>query len=123
MTREASVRTTGLRNFDVQMVASIALHEGRIAEQKTGEGKTLSAVPALVLNGLTGRGSHLITVNDYLARHGAEWMGPIYRLLGLSCRRAAAQHARPGTGARSTARKSFTARTTSSASTTCATTW
>jgi preprotein translocase subunit SecA len=84
LTREASVRTTGLRSFDVQMVASIALHEGRIAEQKTGEGKTLSAVPALVLNGLTGRGSHLITVNDYLARHGAEWMGPIYRLLGLS---------------------------------------
>lgn len=82
--REASVRTTGLRNFDVQMIAAIALHEGRIAEQKTGEGKTLSAVPALVLNGLTGRGSHLITVNDYLARHGAEWMGPIYRLLGIS---------------------------------------
>jgi len=81
--REASVRTTGLRNFDVQMVASIGLHEGRIAEQKTGEGKTLSAVPALVLNGLTGRGAHLITVNDYLARHGAEWMGPIYRLLGV----------------------------------------
>lgn len=82
--RDASVRTTGLRNFDVQMIAAIALHEGRIAEQKTGEGKTLSAVPALVLNGLTGRGSHLITVNDYLARHGAEWMGPIYRLLGIS---------------------------------------
>lgn len=84
MTREAAIRTTGMRNFDVQMVAAIALHEGRIAEQKTGEGKTLSAVPALVLNGLTGRGSHLITVNDYLARHGAEWMGPIYRMLGLS---------------------------------------
>ena len=81
--REASVRTTGMRNFDVQMVASIALHEGRIAEQKTGEGKTLSAVPALVLNSLTGKGSHLITVNDYLARHGAEWMGPIYRMLGV----------------------------------------
>jgi len=82
--REASVRTTGMRNFDVQMIASIALHEGRIAEQKTGEGKTLAAVPALILNSLTGRGAHLITVNDYLARHGAEWMGPIYRLLGVS---------------------------------------
>ncbi|HES58199.1 MAG TPA: preprotein translocase subunit SecA, partial [Firmicutes bacterium] len=81
MCREAAVRTIGLRNFDVQMIASIALHEGRIAEQKTGEGKTLSAVPALVLNALTGRGSHLVTVNDYLARHGAEWMGPIYRFL------------------------------------------
>jgi len=82
--RDAAVRTIGLRNFDVQMVAAIALHEGRIAEQKTGEGKTLSAVPALVLNALTGRGAHLITVNDYLARHGSEWMGPIYRLLGIS---------------------------------------
>ena len=80
--REASIRTTGMRNFDVQMIASIALHEGRIAEQKTGEGKTLAAVPALILNSLTGRGAHLITVNDYLAKHGAEWMGPIYRLLG-----------------------------------------
>ncbi|MBN2082477.1 preprotein translocase subunit SecA [bacterium] len=82
--RESSIRTTGMRNFDVQMIASIALHEGRIAEQKTGEGKTLAAVPALTLNSLTGRGSHLITVNDYLASHGAEWMGPIYRLLGIS---------------------------------------
>ncbi|MCB1218832.1 preprotein translocase subunit SecA [bacterium] len=84
MTREASVRTLGLRNYDVQMIGAIALHEGRIAEQKTGEGKTLGAVPALVLNALTGEGSHLITVNDYLARHGAEWMGPIYRFLGVT---------------------------------------
>jgi len=82
--REAGVRTIGLRAFDVQLIAAIALHEGRIAEQKTGEGKTLSAVPALVLNSLTGRGAHLITVNDYLASHGAEWMGPIYRSLGVS---------------------------------------
>jgi preprotein translocase subunit SecA len=91
--REASVRTLGLRNFDVQMIASIALHEGRISEQKTGEGKTLTAVPALVLNGLTGRGSHLITVNDYLSKHGAEWMGPIYRLLGVSV--GVLQHSTP----------------------------
>jgi preprotein translocase subunit SecA len=96
--REASVRTLGLRNFDVQMVASIALHEGRIAEQKTGEGKTLSAVPALVLNSLTGKGSHLITVNDYLARHGAEWMGPIYRLLGVNVN--VLQHGTPPSGRR-----------------------
>ncbi len=91
--REASVRTLGLRNFDVQMIASIALHEGRISEQKTGEGKTLTAVPALVLNGLTGRGSHLITVNDYLSKHGAEWMGPIYRMLGVSV--GVLQHSTP----------------------------
>ncbi|MCB1185574.1 preprotein translocase subunit SecA [bacterium] len=84
ITREAAVRTLGLRNYDVQMIGAIALHEGRIAEQKTGEGKTLGAVPALVLNALTGEGSHLITVNDYLARHGAEWMGPIYRYLGVT---------------------------------------
>ena len=84
MCREASIRTLGLRNYDVQMVGAIALHEGRIAEQKTGEGKTLGAVPALALNALTGSGSHLITVNDYLSRHGAEWMGPIYRYLGLT---------------------------------------
>jgi preprotein translocase subunit SecA len=96
--REASVRTLGLRNFDVQMVASIALHEGRIAEQKTGEGKTLSAVPALVLNSLTGKGSHLITVNDYLARHGSEWMGPIYRMLGVNV--AVLQHGTPPSGRR-----------------------
>jgi preprotein translocase subunit SecA len=84
LTRDAAVRAIGLRHFDVQLIGGIVLHEGRIAEQKTGEGKTLTAVPALVLNSLTGRGSHLITVNDYLARHGAEWMGPIYRLLGVS---------------------------------------
>ncbi len=84
MVREASVRTIGLRHYDVQLIAGIALHEGRIGEQKTGEGKTLTAVPPLILNGLTGRGAHLITVNDYLAKHGAEWMGPIYRYLGIS---------------------------------------
>jgi preprotein translocase subunit SecA len=82
--REAAVRTIGLRCYDVQMISAIALHEGRIAEQKTGEGKTLGAVPALALNALTGSGSHLITVNDYLSKHGAEWMGPIYRYMGLT---------------------------------------
>ncbi len=84
LVREASVRTLKLRPFDVQLMAGITFHEGRIAEQKTGEGKTLSAVPALVLNALTGEGAHLVTVNDYLARRDAGWMAPIYDLLGLS---------------------------------------
>ena len=83
--REASRRTIGERHFDVQLTAGIVLHQGKIAEQKTGEGKTLSAVPALYLNALTGRGAHLVTVNDYLARRDCGWMGPIYHLLGLSC--------------------------------------
>ncbi|HAA47558.1 MAG TPA: preprotein translocase subunit SecA, partial [Synergistaceae bacterium] len=82
--REVSRRTTGLRHFDVQLMGGIALHEGKIAEMKTGEGKTLVATLAVVLNALSGRGVHLVTVNDYLARRDAEWMGPIYRFLGLS---------------------------------------
>ncbi|MEK7141941.1 MAG: preprotein translocase subunit SecA, partial [Patescibacteria group bacterium] len=77
LVREAAVRTLKLRHFDVQMIAAIALHEGKVCEQKTGEGKTLSATPALVLNALAGRGVHLVTVNDYLARRDAGWMGPI----------------------------------------------
>jgi preprotein translocase subunit SecA len=82
--REASRRTTGLRHFDVQLVGGVVLHQGRIAEMKTGEGKTLVASLALYLNALTGKGVHLVTVNDYLARRDAGWMGPIYHLLGLS---------------------------------------
>jgi preprotein translocase subunit SecA len=82
--REASRRTIGLRHFDVQMVGGIVLHQGRIAEMKTGEGKTLVASLALYLNALLGKGVHLVTVNDYLARRDAGWMGPIYHLLGLS---------------------------------------
>lgn len=84
LVREASVRTTGLRHFDVQLMAATVLAHGRIAEQKTGEGKTLSAVPALYLNSLKGHNVHLVTVNDYLARRDAGWMGPIFHLLGLS---------------------------------------
>lgn len=84
LVRDAARRTLTLRHFDVQLMAAIALHEGKISEQKTGEGKTLSATPALTLNALTGRGVHLVTVNDYLARRDAGWMGPIYHLLGLS---------------------------------------
>ncbi|MFI5282385.1 MAG: preprotein translocase subunit SecA [Candidatus Dormibacterales bacterium] len=82
--REASRRTIKLRHFDVQMVGGIVLHQGKIAEMKTGEGKTLVASLALYLNALAGKGVHLVTVNDYLARRDAGWMGPIYHLLGLS---------------------------------------
>lgn len=82
--REASVRTTGLRHYDVQMIGGMVLHEGRIAEMKTGEGKTLVATLPLYLNALTGRGAHLVTPNDYLSKHGLQTMGPIYHLLGLS---------------------------------------
>src|SRR3990167_690665 len=84
LVREAAVRTLGQRPFDVQLMASIALFEGKVAEQKTGEGKTLSAVPALYLRALTGKGVHLVTVNDYLARIGAGWNAPIFNLLGLT---------------------------------------
>ena len=82
--REASERAIGLRPYDVQLQAAAAFHEGKVAEQKTGEGKTLSAIPALYLNALTGRGAHLVTVNDYLARRDAGWNGPTFHLLGLS---------------------------------------
>src|SRR5256884_5062660 len=82
--REAGRRTIGLRHFDVQLVGGIVLHQGKIAEMKTGEGKTLVASLALYLNALAGKGVHLVTVNDYLARRDAGWMGPIYHLLGLS---------------------------------------
>ena len=82
--REASVRTTGLRHYDVQMVGGIVLHEGRIAEMKTGEGKTLVATLPLYLNALESNGAHLVTPNDYLSKHGLQTMGPIYHLLGLS---------------------------------------
>ena len=82
--REASVRTLGMRHFDVQLVGGIVLHQGKIAEMKTGEGKTLAATLPLYLNALTGKGVHLVTVNDYLAKRDAEWMGAIYKFLGLS---------------------------------------
>ena len=84
LAREASWRAIGLRPYDVQLMAAIALFEGKVAEQKTGEGKTFSAVPALYLRALTGKGVHLVTVNDYLARRDAGWNGPVFHLLGLS---------------------------------------
>ena len=82
--REASKRVMGMRHFDVQMVGGMTLHEGRIAEMKTGEGKTLVGTLAVYLNALTGKGVHVVTVNDYLASRDAEWMRPLYEFLGLS---------------------------------------
>jgi len=82
--REVSVRTLGLRHFKEQLIGGMALHEGKIAEMKTGEGKTLVATLAVALNAIAGRGVHVITVNDYLAARDAEWMGPVYRGMGLS---------------------------------------
>lgn len=84
LVREAANRTIGERHYDVQMLAAIVLHKGSVAEQKTGEGKTLSSIPALYLNSLSGRGVHLVTVNDYLARRDCGWMGPIFHLLGVT---------------------------------------
>ncbi len=81
--REAACRTIGLRHYDVQLVGGIVLHQSKIAEMKTGEGKTLVATLALYLNALVGRGAHLVTPNDYLSKFGVQWMGPIYHLLGL----------------------------------------
>ena len=82
--REASVRTTGMRHFDVQIMGGVVLHQGRIAEMKTGEGKTLVATLSVYLNALTGLGVHVVTVNNYLAKRDAEWMMPIYSMLGIS---------------------------------------
>ncbi|MFL6736795.1 MAG: preprotein translocase subunit SecA [Sphingomonas sp.] len=82
--REAAIRTLGQRHYDVQLIGGIALHRGEIAEMKTGEGKTLVATLAVYLNALEGRGVHVVTVNDYLARRDADWMGQIYRFLGMS---------------------------------------
>ena len=119
--REAAVRALGMRHFDVQLIGGMVLHHGTIAEMKTGEGKTLVATLPVYLNALSGKGVHVVTVNDYLARRDSEWMGQIYRFLGLrvgpSC-----------TGSRTTSGRwptrptSRTAPTTSSGSTTCATT-
>src|SRR3989440_4332199 len=81
--REASMRTTGMRHFDVELIGGLVLHQGKIAEMRTGEGKTLVATLPAYLNALTGRGVHVVTVNDYLASRDAEWMGQIYRFLGL----------------------------------------
>ena len=82
--REAAKRTLGQRHYDVQLIGGMVLHDGKIAEMKTGEGKTLVATLPVYLNALAGRGVHVVTVNDYLARRDAEWMGEIYSFLGMS---------------------------------------
>ena len=82
--REAGKRTIGLRHYDIQMIGGMTLHKGRIAEMRTGEGKTLVATLPVYLNAITGRGVHVVTVNDYLARRDARWMAPIYQFLGLT---------------------------------------
>ena len=92
--RETSRRVLGMRHYDVQLLAGIALHKGMITEQRTGEGKTLTVTAPLYLNALLGKGAHLITVNDYLAELGAGWMGPVYHFLGLSCSVVVHDHSR-----------------------------
>jgi len=82
--REAAKRTLGQRHFDVQLIGGMVLHQGDIAEMKTGEGKTLVATLPVYLNALTGNGVHVVTVNDYLAKRDSDWMGQVYRFLGLS---------------------------------------
>ena len=83
LVREAARRTIGQRHYDVQLISGIVLAQGKVSEQKTGEGKTLSAVPALYLHALTGKSVHLVTVNDYLARRDAGWMGEVFEFLGM----------------------------------------
>ena len=82
--REASSRVLAMRHFDVQMIGGVVLHQGKIAEMRTGEGKTLVATLAAYLNALSGAPVHVVTVNDYLAKRDAEWMGPVYQFMGLS---------------------------------------
>jgi preprotein translocase subunit SecA len=120
--REAGRRVMGMRHFDVQLIGGMSLHDGRIAEMRTGEGKTLVATLPAYLNALTGHAVHLVTVNDYLASRDAQWMGPLYNFLGLSVGVVCPGRARKKS-AWPTSLTSSTAPTTSSASTTCATTW
>ena len=84
LVREAAVRALGMRHFDVQLIGGLVLHQGKIAEMRTGEGKTLVATLALYLNARPGKGAHLVTVNDYLARRDAGWMGRVYDFQGMS---------------------------------------
>ena len=120
--REASKRITGMRHFDVQLIGAMALHEGHIAEMKTGEGKTLVSTLAGYLNAIAGKGVHVVTVNDYLAKRDSEWMGRIYKYLGMTV--GLLQNNMPLELKRPPTRQtSPTAPTPSSVSTTCATTW
>ena len=120
--REASRRTLGMRHFDVQLIGGMALHQGKISEMRTGEGKTLVATLPAYLNALPAKGVHVVTVNEYLAQRDADWMGPVYRFLGLTVGviKSGQTLGREARGLR--AATSPTAPTTNSASTTCATT-
>ena len=119
--REAARRVLGQRHFDVQLIGGMVLHEGAIAEMRTGEGKTLVATLAAYLNALAGNGVHVITVNDYLARRDAEWMGRVYKFLGLTVGDDHPRQGRSPSGAKPMPPTSPTAPTTNSASTICAT--
>ena len=120
--REAALRTLRMRHFDVQLIGGIVLHKGMIAEMRTGEGKTLVATLPAYLNALAGEGVHIVTVNEYLAQRDADWMGPVYRFLGLTRRASSRTRRTRRRSARPTPATSPTAPTTNSASTTCATT-
>ena len=120
--REAAKRTLGQRHFDVQLIGGMVLHQGKIAEMKTGEGKTLVATLPVYLNALAGKGVHVVTVNDYLAKRDAEWMGAHLQVPRPHRRLHRARPRRRRARASSTPATSPTAPTTSSASTTCATT-
>jgi preprotein translocase subunit SecA len=120
--REAGWRVLNMRHFDVQLIGGMVLHQGKIAEMKTGEGKTLVATLPVYLNALSGRGVHVVTVNDYLAKRDSEWMGKLYTFLGLTCGRDRARPGRRAAQGRLRQPTSPTAPTTNSASTTCATT-
>ena len=119
--REAGRRVLNMRHFDVQLIGGMVLHSGRIAEMKTGEGKTLVATLPVYLNSLAGRGVHVITVNDYLAKRDSEWMGKLYSFLGLSVG-VSSTISTTSSARLPTVPTSPTEPTTSSASTTCATT-
>lgn len=120
--REAGKRVMGMRHFDVQLIGGMTLHDGKIAEMRTGEGKTLVGTLPVYLNALSGKGVHVVTVNDYLARRDANWMRPLYEFLGLSVG-VVTPSSRRKTSAPPTPPISPTAPTTNSASITCATTW
>ena len=120
--REAAKRTLGQRHFDVQLIGGMVLHEGAIAEMKTGEGKTLVATLPVYLNALAGKGVHVVTVNDYLASRDAEWMGQVYRFLGLTVGVIVHGLDDDQSARQPTPPTSPTAPTTNSASTICATT-
>ena len=120
--REAADRVLGMRPYRVQVLGGIVLHQGRIAEMKTGEGKTLVSTMPAYLNALRGEGVHIVTVNDYLARRDSEWMGKVHRFLGLSVG-LIVHDLEPEERRRPTPAISPTERTTNSALTTCGTTW